>query len=348
MTVSTMTVITSMGAEHDGSWDPHRKDTRAMQNQAPLAATAAPSAAPAPIRWSGIAWFLALTFGLSWAIWLGLGALGVTFVVRTAIGMFGPAAAAALVRGPLLREGFADAGLLLVGKGSRRGIGMYFAAYLAPPLLLAAGIGLSLLIGYQHWTDPVVALQGMLAQQLATAHLSLPAGFTLHQLAQTTFIAEIVAAFTLGIAINMVFTFGEEFGWRGYLLPRLAPLGGTWAAVLTGVVWGLWHAPLIVLSGYNFPGHPWLGIGGMVLFTVALGVVFAWLRFRSGSVWPSTLAHAALNAQYGIALLVLAPLGDSLLRPAVGVIGVAPMAVLALVLVATGRLRPDTLATPSS
>jgi hypothetical protein len=59
-------------------------------------------------------------------------------------------------------------------------------------------------------------------------------------------------------------------------------------------------------------------------------------------VWPSTLAHAAINAQYGIALLVLAPAGDSVLRPAVGVIGVAPIAVLALLLIVTGRLRPDT------
>jgi membrane protease YdiL (CAAX protease family) len=314
-----------------------------MQNQPSPVPTAVSPAAPAHIRWDGIVWFLVLTFGLSWAIWLGLGALGVNFTIRTAIGMFGPAAAAALVRGPLRREGFADAGLRLVGKGHRRGAWMYLAAYLLPPLLIAAGIGLSLLIGYQHWTDPVVALQRIVAQQLAAAHRSLPAGVTLHQLAQIALIAQLVAAVTIGLAINMVFTFGEEFGWRGYLLPRLAPLGGTWAAVLTGIVWGLWHAPLIVLSGYNFPGHPWLGVGGMVLFTVALGVVFAWLRFRSGSVWPSTLAHAAVNAQYGIALLVLAPAGNSLLRPPVGVIGVAPIAVLALVLVVTGRLRPDTL-----
>jgi uncharacterized protein len=207
--------------------------------------------------------------------------------------------------------------------------------------LLVAGIALSLLIGYQHWMDPAVALQKIVAQQLAAAHQSLPAGVTLHQVAEITLVTQLVEAFTLGVAINMIFTFGEEFGWRGYLLPRLAPLGGTWAVVLTGIIWGLWHAPLIVLSGYNFPGHPWLGIGGMVLFTVALGVVFAWLRFRSGSVWPSTLAHAVLNAQYGIALLVLAPAGDSLLRPAVGVIGVAPIAVLALVLIVTGRLRPS-------
>jgi membrane protease YdiL (CAAX protease family) len=294
------------------------------------------------VRWGGIAWYLVLTFGLSWAIWLGLGALEVNFTIRTAIGMFGPAAAAALVRGPLRREGFADASLRLVGHGQRRGGWMYLAAYLVPPALIAVGIGLSLLIGYQHWTDPVQSIQRLVAQQLAAAHRSVPAGLTLHELAMITLISQLVEAFTIGLAINMIFTFGEEFGWRGYLLPRLAPLGGAWAAVLTGIVWGLWHAPLILLSGYNFPGHPWLGIGGMVLFTTALGVVFAWLRFRSGSVWPSTLAHAAINAQAGIAVLVLAPARDSLVRPPVGLIGVAPIAVLAIALVIGGRLRADT------
>jgi membrane protease YdiL (CAAX protease family) len=304
-------------------------------------ATLSPRAATARVQWSGIALFLALTFGFSWAIWLGLGALGVPFVLRTALGMFGPAVAAALVRGPLRHEGFADAGLRLVGRGHTRGGWMYLAAYLLPPLLITAGIGLSLLIGYQHWTDPVVAMQDIVARQLAAAHQALPARITLPQLARIALIAQLAEALTIGLAFNMVFTFGEEFGWRGYLLPRLAPLGGAWAAIISGIVWGLWHAPLILLSGYNFPGHPWLGIGGMVLFTVALGVIFAWLRFRSGSVWPSTLAHAALNAQAAIGLLVLAPAGDSLLRPPVGLIGVAPFAVVAIILIATGRLRAE-------
>jgi membrane protease YdiL (CAAX protease family) len=293
------------------------------------------------VQWSGIALFLVLTFGLSWAIWLGLGALGVSFTIRTAIGMFGPAAAAVLVRGPLRHEGFADAGLRLVGRGQPRGRWLYVAAYLVPPLVIAAGIGLSLALGYQHWTDPVVSMQRLLTDSLAQAHQQLPARVSLPQLARITLLAELGAAFTIGLAINMLFTFGEEFGWRGYLLPRLAPLGGAWASILTGIVWGLWHAPLIVQSGYNFPGHPWLGIGGMVLFTVALGIVFAWLRFRSGSVWPSTLAHAAINAQYGFALLVLAPARDSLLRPPVGLIGVLPLAVLAVALLVTGNVRAE-------
>ncbi len=297
---------------------------------------------PARVAWGGVALFLALTFGISWAAWLGLGALGVNFTVRTAIGMFGPAMAAALLRGPLRHEGFADAGLRLVGRGQPRGGWLYLAAYLIPPVLIAAGVGLSLLLSYQHWTDPAAALQPIIVRQLAAAHRQVPPGLTLPQLARITLITQLFEAFTIGLAINMIFTFGEEFGWRGYLLPRLAPLGGVWAAILSGIVWGVWHAPLIIVSGYNFRGHPWLGVGGMVLFCVPLGIVFAWLRFRSGSVWPSTLAHAAVNAQAGIALLVLAQSGDSLLRPPVGLIGVAPIALAAVILIATGRVRATT------
>jgi membrane protease YdiL (CAAX protease family) len=310
-----------------------------MQQNPPVAPEmASPAAGASSVRWSGIALFAVLACAISWATWLGLRAVGVTIALYAPLGMVGPAIAATLVRGPLRHEGFADAGLRLVGRGRRQGGWMYLAAYLIIPALIAAGIGLSLLIDYQHWVDPVQAMQQLLAQQLAAAGAPPPPGISIQQLATTMLVTQLVAAFTIGIAVNMVFTFGEEFGWRGYLLPRLAPLGGPWAAVLTGIVWGLWHAPIITTS-YNFPGHPWLGAGEMVLVTVTLSVVYVWLRFRSGSVWPSTLAHAAANAQSGIGVLVLAPAGDSLLRPPLGLIGVVPALVLAIVLVVTGRIR---------
>ena len=111
-------------------------------------------------------------------------------------------------------------------------------------------------------------------------------------------------------------------------------------AIITGVVWGLWHAPVIVLDGYNYPGHPWLGVVMMVVFTVPLSMIFAWLRFRSGSVWPSTLAHAAFNAQAGFAFILLS-LANSLLRAPIGIIGLVPMIVFAIWLAATGRLKPE-------
>jgi hypothetical protein len=58
-------------------------------------------------------------------------------------------------------------------------------------------------------------------------------------------------------------------------------MGGVTAAIITGVIWALWHAPLILLDGYDYPGHPGSGVGMMVIFTTATGVIFAWLRFRS-------------------------------------------------------------------
>ncbi len=120
--------------------------------------------------------------------------------------------------------------------------------------------------------------------QMQSVGQSLPPGLSAYQLALTSLSSQSVLAFTLAIPFNMIFTFGEEFGWRGYLLLRLSPIGGVHAAIITGIVWGLWHAPIIVLNGYNYPGHPWLGVVMMVIFTVALSMIFAWLCFRSGSV----------------------------------------------------------------
>jgi membrane protease YdiL (CAAX protease family) len=71
---------------------------------------------------------------------------------------------------------------------------------------------------------------------------------------------------TVGVLVTTVPTFGEEFGWTGYLLPRLLPLGRWRAALLYGVAWGLWHAPVIV-GGHNYPGHPVAGVLAMCGFT---------------------------------------------------------------------------------
>ncbi len=296
------------------------------------------SARSVSVDWAGIGLFLLLTFGISWSMFIGLRALGVPLTIRASSGMFGPALAALLTR--LIRhDGFADAGLRLAAKG-QRGVGwIYVAAYVVPPILIAASIGFVLLVGYQHWdlSRNMQELANVITKQLGTQ--GVPSGMTPTQLATISLITQTVLAFTLGIIINMFFTFGEEFGWRGYLLPRLAPLGGLPAAMLVGLIWGFWHAPLIVLDGYNYPGYPWLGVLLMMFFCVLLSIIFAWLRFRSGSVWPSTLAHAALNAQGGFALLVLSA-GDALLRAPIGLLGLVPMFIFAIFLVATGRLKP--------
>ena len=73
-----------------------------------------------------------------------------------------------------------------------------------------------------------------------------------------------------------LFTFGEEYGWRGYLLPRLLPLGEIRATLLLGMVWGLWHLPLL-LAGLNYPGvNVWLAIFAFLFVTVALSFTYTW------------------------------------------------------------------------
>jgi len=302
-----------------------------------------PTNAKPTVSWTNIILYIILAFGISWSIWIGLRAVGVAFTLRTSIGMFGPALAALLVR-LIRREGFADAGLGLIGSERRRAGWMYLAAYLAPPLLIAASIVAVMLAGVQHWafSDNLHTSSKAITDAFTKQGQKLPVGDNADQLALLSIIAGSLFAFTLAISINMLFTFGEEFGWRGYLLPRLAPLGGVPAAMITGIIWGLWHTPVIVLDGYNYLGHPYLGVAMTVLFTVALGMILAWLRFRSGSIWPPVLAHAAFNAQAGFPVVFLSR-GDALLGAPIGLVGLLPMIAFALWLAFTGRLRaqPD-------
>ncbi len=103
--------------------------------------------------------------------------------------------------------------------------------------------------------------------------------------------------------INALFVFGEEWGWRGFLLPKLLPLGQWPALLLTGALWGLWYAPVILL-GYDYPLHPKFGILLITIFCVIFGVLLGWLRLATGSIWPSAIGHGALNASGGFFYVV--------------------------------------------
>jgi membrane protease YdiL (CAAX protease family) len=104
--------------------------------------------------------------------------------------------------------------------------------------------------------------------------------------------------------VGALVTFGEEFGWRGYLLPRLMPLGQNWAILLSGVIWAVWHLPLNLLYGVNggLQGFPfWL------VWTIGLGAVLGWLRLRARSVWPAAIMHAHVDALPRLEGVLLAP-----------------------------------------
>lgn len=167
-------------------------------------------------------------------------------------------------------------------------------------------------------------------------------------------IAQLVGV-VLGSFVNSVPAAGEEIGWRGYLQPALtARLGLVPALVLGGVLWGAWHAPVLLL-GYNFGLYDLRGVGLMCFACVLLGVWLGWLRGVSGSVWPAALAHGAFNAAAGLPLLFLPAVGefDVIRAGPLGLAGWIVMAPLALGLVLvtlrsaqTGQRRAKDAALP--
>lgn len=130
--------------------------------------------------------------------------------------------------------------------------------------------------------------------------------------------------------VNGFLAFGEELGWRGWLLPSLRPLG-TWPSLLiSGAIFGLWHTPVILL-GYNFAEPNLFGVVLMTIAATLLGVLLGWLRLRSASVWPSVFAHGAINATAGFIGLVIAA-DSSIDLVSTGPLGWVTWIVMALVI----------------
>lgn len=147
----------------------------------------------------------------------------------------------------------------------------------------------------------------------------------------------------LGAVLNAPLAFGEEVGWRGWLLPALRPLGVRPALLLSGAFWGFWHTPLILL-GYNYGLTDAWGVLLMILAGMLFGVLLGWTRLRTGSVWPAVFGHGAFNASAGLAALFVAagsPIPPAWLAGPVGLIACGVFAVVIAALVLAGQFRAD-------
>lgn len=136
--------------------------------------------------------------------------------------------------------------------------------------------------------------------------------------------------------LNLIFALGEEWGWRGYMMPRLRKITTPGKALLLGgFIWGLWHAPLIALGhnyGTDYPGWPWLGIAAMCVLCMAMGTLLTWLTEKTGSAIPAAVGHGAINGIAAFGAYLTADGGDPFVGPMpTGIIGGLPMLVLALI-----------------
>ena len=89
---------------------------------------------------------------------------------------------------------------------------------------------------------------------------------------------------------------GEEIGWRGFLVPELSKTTSfTGTALFSGMVWACWHYPILIWGDYNAGTPSWYGLTCFTVMVVAIAVVFAWLRLKSGSLWTGAILHASHN-----------------------------------------------------
>ena len=114
----------------------------------------------------------------------------------------------------------------------------------------------------------------------------------------------------ISIVSGVVLSFaalGEEFGWRGYMMPKLIELVGMpKALIIGGIIWGLWHAPLTCVGhnfGMDYPGFPYVGIIVMCLFCTVLGTILMYVTVKTNSVWPAAFMHAVNNSSPSAMLL---------------------------------------------
>ena len=160
-------------------------------------------------------------------------------------------------------------------------------------------------------------------------------------------------AFTIAMAVmsltvipisQILPSFGEEAGWRGVLYPFLKErLGKTLGRIIGGILWGVWHWPLILIGNYfygnGYPGFPFLGPVMICVALMAYGVLIDWLYEKTGSIIVPSIAHAAMNAA-AMPVMLLSNVQDSLLGPAAfTLIPVIPVIVVAVVILITDRSR---------
>jgi membrane protease YdiL (CAAX protease family) len=201
-----------------------------------------------------------------------------------------------------------------------RGIGISFKVnrwwligWILMPLVSLATVGMTLLMPGAEWNTDTPIMQATLQ--------SMPEGMGVWGMIAITLVSGLFA----GATINCVLAFGEEIGWRGYLLEVFKGKKFMTAALWTGIIWGIWHAP-IILNGHNYPQHPVAGAFMMVIFCTLMTPMMMYFRKKSGSVIVPAIMHGTFNAVAGINMLVIPQQNDLLY----GCAGAAGMMVLLL------------------
>ncbi len=281
--------------------------------------------------------FLVLVFAITFGIEFGViyplveqYGYGTNATVTLAVAgvMFIPALCVVLTR-LITGEGFRNSWIHPHFKGN---IKYYLFAWLAPSVLSTIGA----VVYYLCFPEQFDPNSGYIMKTMSEVGGELPANMPSMKI---LIIGQIVTAVLFGPILNFVTCFGEEWGWRGYLLPKIvAKMPRIPMLLITGTIWGLWHAPIIAMGhnyGTDYWGYPVVGIAMMCVFCIALGTIFSYLCIKTQSCIPGIIAHGAINSFAGAGLFFAATNDNAILGPTpaglIGSIGLIIAAIIILV-----------------
>jgi membrane protease YdiL (CAAX protease family) len=247
--------------------------------------------------------FLIFTFVISWSIaavfWLIRGNFNfrIGFTIMGTIYMFIPFISAILVKAIHKEPIMSD--FLISFKINR----WFLIAWLILPAIVFCSLGISILFPNISYSPELTGVFDRYAETFTPEQVeelknkinSLPINFIWLSLIQGLF---------FGATINAIAAFGEETGWRGFLLKGLRDMRFFKAALIIGSIWGIWHAPLI-LMGHNYPQHPRIGVFMMIAFCILLTPIMQYLTIKSKSIIAAAIAHGTLNSVAGISIIAV-------------------------------------------
>jgi membrane protease YdiL (CAAX protease family) len=226
--------------------------------------------------------FLVLTFGFSFVFYYLIASAG-TLESGPILGLMWSPGVAALITQLIFNRS-------LRGLGWKPGKFKYLLlGYLLPVGYGVVSYGLVWLTGLGHLDANELLTQ-------TSAHL-VPMGLPQVNSPVALMAVYLGLVVTVGTVQSLLSATGEEIGWRGLLVPELSKVTTfTRTALISGAIWAVWHYPLILLANYHNTGAPvWFSLICFTVLVLSAGFIYAWLRLKSGSLWPAVLLHASHN-----------------------------------------------------
>jgi membrane protease YdiL (CAAX protease family) len=110
------------------------------------------------------------------------------------------------------------------------------------------------------------------------------------------FIAGFISKAVLGTLMGVLFTFGEELGWSGYLTPKLLKVKSIpVTSLIVGIIWAVWHYPAIIGGVYGVGTPLWISLPAFTLSFIGVSLIRTVLVSKSKSLWTGVILHSSHN-----------------------------------------------------